>query len=42
MIPRWKGYWILRGVEAYLIRSGDTASQELVTALIDKLEKEMT
>jgi hypothetical protein len=41
-MQRWKAYWIMRGVEAYLCRIGDTTARELVTSIVDALEREQS
>lgn len=40
MIACWKAYWIMRGVEAYLIRIQDSASLAIVTPIVDSFERE--
>lgn len=37
----WKAYWIMRGVEAYLIRTHDSDATELVSQIINQFEYEM-
>lgn len=37
----WKAYWIMRGVEAYLIRTHDYDATELVSQIINQFEYEM-